>query len=100
MSKRYHVVPDSDGRWALKRAGRSTSDETFHRKADAVDAARKVARKSGGELVIHGRDGRIREADTYPKGYGSLKGEYVLRKGIDFTRPLYQQSMKKAGPRR
>jgi hypothetical protein len=93
-SKRYHVLRDADGQWLVKRAGANNAIKQFARQSDAINAARNVARHSGGELVVHGRDGRIKAADTYPKGYGSLKGEYVVRKGIDLTKPLYKQTVK------
>jgi hypothetical protein len=95
MKKRYHVVPSSHGQWAIKRGDTDRSSKTFDKKSDAVDAARTVAKSSGGELVVHGRDGRIRSADTYPAGYGSLKGQYKIRKGLDLTKPLFEQSSKK-----
>jgi hypothetical protein len=37
----------------------------FERQADAISHAREIARSTGSELVIHGRDGRIREKNTY-----------------------------------
>jgi hypothetical protein len=94
MSARYHVVPSAKGRWTVKRSDASRPTESFDRKTDAVEAARKFAHRVGGQLVIHGRDGRIMESDTYPQGFGSLKNKYVLRKGIDFTKPLYEQTKK------
>ena len=37
--------------------------------ADAIDRTRKiVGNAGGGEVVIHGRDGRIRDKDTVPPG--------------------------------
>lgn len=41
---------------------------------DAIDRGREMARNQGTELLIHGRDGRIRERDSHghdpypPKG--------------------------------
>ena len=26
-----------------------------------------------------------------PAGYGALKGQYVIRKGVDVTKPIYEQ---------
>jgi hypothetical protein len=37
--------------------------------ADAIDRAREIVDNSGGgEVVIHGRDGRIRDSDTIAPG--------------------------------
>ena len=32
---------------------------------EAIDAAREIARNQGSELLVHGRDGRIRERNSY-----------------------------------
>ena len=40
--------------------------ETFPTRREAVKAARQIVRdKTAGQLVIHGRDGRIRAHETY-----------------------------------
>lgn len=73
MPKRnQHVVPHPAG-WAVKpEGGRASSVHSTQR--DAIDRGREVARNQGTELLIHGRDGRIRERDSHgddpypPKG--------------------------------
>lgn len=60
-----HVVRSSDGRWAVREAGAMRASKTFDTKGDALSYARGEARKHGGELYIHGRDGRIQERNTY-----------------------------------
>ncbi len=62
-SESYHVVPHEHG-WAVKRVGASKGN-VFDRQEHAVDDARKRAKKEGTELFIHGRDGRIRERNSY-----------------------------------
>lgn len=65
MSKRnQHVVPHADG-WAIRGAGACRATETFDRKSDAVDRARKIAQHQHTELVIHGRDGQIQSKDSH-----------------------------------
>lgn len=59
-----HVVPQ-DGRWAVKSAGASRAASLHDTQRAALDAARPSARARGAELVIHGRDGRIRDSDSY-----------------------------------
>ena len=55
---------------------------------------------AGRFTVTNAGDGTatIRSEDTGAvrtlKGYGSLKGEYVVRKGIDITRPIAAQAAK------
>jgi len=72
-AKGIHVVP-SGGRWSVRRAGASRASKVYSTQKEAIDSARTRARSEGGELYIHGRDGRIRERDSYgndpypPKG--------------------------------
>ncbi len=63
-SKNWHVVPREDG-WAAKREGAKRASKTFKTKGEAVDYAREKAHQEGGELTIHGRDGRIQDKDSY-----------------------------------
>lgn len=65
MSKRnQHVVRRPDG-WAV-RGEHNTRDTSHHpTQAEAIDAARGIARNQRSEVTIHGRDGRIRDRDSY-----------------------------------
>lgn len=57
-----HVSKDSSG-WKVTQAGSRLSS---HRtQANAIRSARTEARQDAVELVIHGRDGRIRSKDSY-----------------------------------
>ncbi|TXG76970.1 DUF2188 domain-containing protein [Candidatus Dojkabacteria bacterium] len=74
MTKRnQHVVP-RDERWAVQGAGADRATAVVDTQREAVERAREIARKQGTEVLIHGRDGRIRERDSYgndpypPKG--------------------------------
>lgn len=59
-----HVVPHEDG-WAVKHAGEEQPISTHDRQEDAERAAKSHAREHGdAEVVIHGRNGRIRDSDT------------------------------------
>lgn len=66
MSKRttLHVVPRSEG-WAVRKEGSSRALSTHSTQREAIDAAREVARSKHGELIIHRRDGRIADRDSY-----------------------------------
>lgn len=66
MSKRknIHVVPRNDG-WIIRKEGSSKATSVHKTQRDAVAAAREMARNLNTELVIHGRDGRIRNRDSY-----------------------------------
>ncbi len=74
MGKRnQHVVPHDDG-WAVRGAGSQRASSVHRTQREAIDAGREIARNQGTELLIHGRDGQIRERDSHgndpfpPKG--------------------------------
>jgi hypothetical protein len=68
-----HVVPNG-GKWSVRRAGSSKASGTFDTQGEAIAKARDVARNQGTELFIHGRDGRIRERDSYGNDNHPPKG--------------------------
>jgi hypothetical protein len=74
MSKKgQHVVP-TDGGWSVKKAGASRATSVHTTQAKAIAEATKIARSQNTEVYIHGRDGRIRERNSFgndphpPKG--------------------------------
>ncbi|MBM4268120.1 MAG: DUF2188 domain-containing protein [Deltaproteobacteria bacterium] len=65
MAKRpVHVVPH-EGEWATRREGASRVSDTFSTQEKAAEAGREAARRDQTEVLIHGRDGRIRERESY-----------------------------------
>ena len=72
-NRAQHVVPNGT-KWSIRKAGSSRATGTFDTQGEAIKEGRKIARNQGTELFIHGRDGRIRERDSYgndpmpPKG--------------------------------
>ncbi len=74
MSKKgQHVVPSSGG-WSVKKAGASRASSTHTTQQEAIAAAIQVARNQKTELYIHGRDGRIRERNSYGRDLHPPKG--------------------------
>jgi hypothetical protein len=69
MAKNRHVVPNAGGGWAVKKPGVS-KPESVHRKQGTAEerAKQQVRKEGGGEVRIHGRDGRIRDSDTVAPG--------------------------------
>lgn len=63
--KSHHVVHSPDGGWKVKSGGASRASKAFDKQSDAVEHARSIARRAGSELFIHGRDGTIRERNSY-----------------------------------
>lgn len=63
-----HVVRDGGG-WAVKKPGVVTPESRHRTQGAAEDRAKdQVRRAGGGEVRIHGRDGRIRDSDTVAPG--------------------------------
>lgn len=60
-----HVVPNPRGGWDVIVPGRRQPD-SHHASQELAEARAKalLRERGGGEAVIHGRDGRIRDADT------------------------------------
>lgn len=65
MGQNQHVVPCPDGGWQVKGEGNQQPTAQTDTQAEAIEIAREIARKQKSELVIHGRDGRIREKDSH-----------------------------------
>ncbi len=63
--KPIHVVPDPNQGWNAKREGASRASRHFETQKDAIQAAREMAKRDKTELTIHGKDGRIRQKDSY-----------------------------------
>lgn len=64
MAENRHVAPRDDG-WSVKKDGSDRVESLHPTQREAVDHARTLLRKAGGgELLIHTRDGRIRDKDT------------------------------------
>ena len=65
MPRRAQHVVSRNGKWAVRRTGADRVTRRFDTQRDAIEAARDIARNQGTELYIHGRDGRIRERESY-----------------------------------
>jgi len=66
LGKNQHVVKHKDG-WAVKGAGNEKATKVTRTQKDANEAAIKIAKNQKSEVLIHGRNGRIREKNSYGK---------------------------------
>ena len=74
MSKKnQHVVP-SGKNWAVKGAGNSKATKIVKTQKEATIIAREIAKNQSSEMFIHGKDGQIRERNTYGKDPFPPKG--------------------------
>lgn len=64
MGKNQHVVPRENG-WAIKKEGSNKASAIHSTQEEAINAAIKIAKNQRSEVVIHGRDGKIRDKDSY-----------------------------------
>jgi Uncharacterized protein conserved in bacteria (DUF2188) len=71
--RNQHVVPDGSG-WAVQGAGNSRATSIHPTQSKAISEARGIARNQGSELLVHGRDGRIRERDSHGRDPNPPKG--------------------------
>jgi len=73
MGKNQHVVPHQDG-WAVKGEGNSKATKVTDTQTEATKIAREIAKNQESELLVHGRDGQIRQRDSYGNDPESSKG--------------------------
>lgn len=63
-----HVTPHPEG-WAVQAPGATRASVLMRTQAEAEMKAKEiVGNLGGGEVVIHGRNGRIRDSDTVAAG--------------------------------
>jgi Uncharacterized protein conserved in bacteria (DUF2188) len=62
--KGKHVVPRGEN-WGVMTSGAAKAGRIFDTQSEAIKNARDAARRDGAELYIHGRDGKIRERNSY-----------------------------------
>ncbi len=63
------VSPNPNGGWDVNKPGASRASSHHDTQREAQDAGRGYLRnEGGGELTTQGRNGRIRDKDTVPRG--------------------------------
>lgn len=66
MGKSQHVVP-AGKQWGVKGEGNKKLTSLNPTQKDAIKDATKIAKQQKSEVVIHGKDGKIRDKDSYGK---------------------------------
>ena len=64
MGKNQHVTPHERG-WAVTADGAGAPSAIFKTQSEAWEKAKSLARKERSEALLHGKNGRIRERNTY-----------------------------------
>lgn len=68
-----HVIPNGS-KWSVRTTGAARASATFDTQQEAISRGRELARNAQTELYIHGKDGRIRERNSYGKDPYPPKG--------------------------
>lgn len=62
--KNQHVTPHPDG-WAVKAAGVTRITSVHRSQKAAIRRAVQIAKNQKSDVFIHGKNGRIRDRDSY-----------------------------------
>ena len=62
---KQHVVPTQTGAWAVRRSGSFRASRIFVMRQDALQYARRIARKEGSDLYEHRSDGTVKQWESY-----------------------------------
>lgn len=73
MGKNQHVVKREDG-WAVRGEGNERDTSHHQTQEQARQAAREIAINQQSEVVIHNRQGQIRDKDSYGNDTHPPKG--------------------------
>lgn len=65
MAKPAVWVVNHSGGWAVGREGNDRASAVYTTQAEAIDEGRRVAQREKTELFVQGRDGQIRERNSY-----------------------------------
>lgn len=60
-----HVVQTADGGWAVKKGGSTRASKICDTQQEAIAYGKVIAKNQNAELYIHGKDGKIREKNSY-----------------------------------
>lgn len=64
MTRNIHVIQTDRG-WAVEVEGTDGGTSHYPSQEEAIAAGWQKAKQDGVELLIHGRDGKIRERTSY-----------------------------------
>jgi hypothetical protein len=65
VASNLHVVTHEEEGWAIKREGSANPLSTHTTQRDAINAALDVAQDEETNVIVHRKDGRIKEVKTY-----------------------------------
>jgi hypothetical protein len=85
-------------RHALCHAPLPTLPPVLHSGPVRVRFLRYIGFMAKGTVKASTHDTAVRKSEgkpaRYPKGYGALRGQFVIREGLDVTKPIFEQVLK------
>jgi len=60
-----HVIRGNNGGWQVRVEGKTRAQSIHNTQAEAAAVGKEIARRNKSELLIHGRDRRIRDRSTF-----------------------------------
>ena len=66
MKRNVHVTPKGKN-WAVKSAGSSRPAIVTTTQNEAINIGKNMSKNRESELLVHGRNGRIRQKNSYGK---------------------------------
>ena len=64
MGKNQHVVSTPDGKWGVRGEKNQKITKILDTQGDAIEFAKRIAKNQKSEVVIHRKNGRIRDKDS------------------------------------
>lgn len=72
--KNQHVLLNPNGGWDVKGEGNTRATSHHDTQAEAIEAAKKIAKNQKSELLTHGKDGQIRDRESFGHDPSDIKG--------------------------
>ena len=69
-----HVVRGNNGGWQVRVEGKTRAQSIHNTQAEAAAVGKEIARRNKSELLVHGRDGKIRERSTFGHDPRRIRG--------------------------
>ena len=74
MKSDQHVTRRPDGTWQVLGEGNSKATVVTRTQKESIEIARKIAINKQSEVVIHNKEGKIREKNSYGNDFFPPRG--------------------------
>ncbi len=72
-NKDVHITQRPAG-WAVVVSGNERASKVLDTQKQAIEYGKEIAKNNASDLVVHGRDGKIRQKDSYGHDPKTIKG--------------------------